>query len=126
MIQEKKYSDETQLLEEQAKDLREKSDSDKEGWEKLRDAGKERQTAYAERLDKGLVGTRWLGKFQPNQGYKEAARKVREQAKGKSKKERLADLAKEVTEDEEKEKKGAEKGEPKEEKPEEKKEEKTT
>lgn len=126
VIQEKKYSDETQLLEEQAKDLREKSDSDKEGWEKLRDAGKERQTAYAERLDKGLVGTRWLGKFQPNQGYKEAARKVREQAKGKSKKERLADLAKEVTEDEEKEKKGAEKGEPKEEKTEEKKEEKTT
>ncbi|MFH0804536.1 MAG: hypothetical protein V1896_02960 [Candidatus Zambryskibacteria bacterium] len=58
-------------------------------------AGGDRQRAYAERLDKGLFGTRWLGPFQPKQGYKAAARGIREQAREKSKAEKIADLARE-------------------------------
>ena len=81
VIDDKNYSVATKALEGLA-------EADRQVWEKVKNAGKERQTTYAERLDKGLLGTRWLGRFQPNQGYKEAARKVREQAEGKSQKDK--------------------------------------
>ena len=95
VIDDKNYSEATKVLEKLA-------EVDKQAWEKIKNVGIERQRAYAERLDEGLPGTGWLGRFQPNQGYKAAARKVRAEMGGKSKKERLADLAKEVVEEEEK------------------------
>ena len=86
---EHEYSEETKNLEKEAKLAKEQS-------YKTGNAAAERQKAYAERLDKGLPGTRWFGRLQPNQGYKEAARKVREQAKGKSKEKKLFDDMKEA------------------------------
>ena len=73
--------------------LKTEADVRKAEWDKVKSLGAERQRAYAERLDKGLPGTRWLGRFQPNQGYKEAAREIRKQAREKSKAEKLADAA---------------------------------
>src|SRR3990167_5270324 len=90
---EHEYSEETKNLEKEAKLAKEQS-------YKTGNAAAERQKAYAERLDKGLPGTRWFGRLQPNQGYKEAARKVREQAKGKSNKDKAADLLKAMKEEE--------------------------
>ncbi|OHA94126.1 MAG: hypothetical protein A3D37_02660 [Candidatus Zambryskibacteria bacterium RIFCSPHIGHO2_02_FULL_38_22] len=92
---EHEYSEETKNLEKEAKLAKEQS-------YKTGNAAAERQKAYAERLDKGLPGTRWFGRLQPNQGYKEAARKVREQAKGKSNKDKAADLLKAMKEEEDK------------------------
>ncbi len=100
-IEETDYSEATKTLKTEA-------DTRKQAWEKVKNAGAERQRSYAGRLDEGLPGTRWLGRFQPNQGYKEAARKVREQAKGKSPNEKAADILKEMKEAEDKERGAAE------------------
>jgi hypothetical protein len=102
VVEEGKYSDAVSILEKEASIAKERADADKKTLDQINNMGKERQTAYAERLDKGLVGTRWLGKFQPKQGYKEAARSVREQAKGKSNKDKAADLLKAMKEEEDK------------------------
>jgi hypothetical protein len=63
-----------------------------EATQNLKKAPRERQEAYAGRLSGGLLGK--LG------GNKEAARKVREQAKGKSAKDKLADAAKQLQQEE--------------------------
>src|SRR3989344_4648475 len=94
-----RMENERKLREEARKEIEEKDLGDKEyskNVQTLKNAATERQKAYAGRLDEGLPGTRWFGRLQPNQGYKEAARKVREQAKGKSKEKKLFDDMKEA------------------------------
>jgi len=112
VIDDKDYSDATKVLQELA-------DADKKAWEEVREAGKERQLDYAKRVERGLPGTRWMGRFQPNQGAKASAMKIREQVKGKSNKEKAADLLKDI-EKEEKAAKGEKEEEKEETKPEDK------
>src|SRR3989344_1631968 len=96
----KKVADETEKARKEAERINNKKEIGDEEYSKnvqtLKNAATERQKAYAGRLDEGLPGTRWFGRLQPNQGYKEAARKVREQAKGKSKEKKLFDDMKEA------------------------------
>lgn len=88
-IEETEYSEMTRIYKEQA-------DAGLKAWKEAENAinaGAERQRAYAERLSRGLPGTRWLGRFQPNQGGEEAARRIRKQAKGKTEEEAVIEAA---------------------------------
>lgn len=95
VVENKQYSDAVTALAKEAGTAKETADRDKKILDQATDAGKKRQAAYAERLGGGLFGTKWLGRFQPNQGYKEAAREVRKQAKEKTTDKKIADLLRE-------------------------------